>query len=439
MTNLAALAIKTLRANDLGAFIKPAAHQYPHQWNWDAAFVALGLSTFDLPRARLEVRTLLSGQWRDGMVPHILYPNGASDYFPTPDFWRSEGLPHGPAFATSGLTQPPVLASAVRALHARAHDADASFAFLREVYPKLLAWHRWLRTARDPDGTGLVAIIHPWESGTDNATRWTHPLARLIPHDVPAYARKDYRHVREDERPDAHDYERFIYLIGLFRAWRWDAAHLYRDSPFLVQDVLFNAILHRADEDLRQLAVLLGEPTEELDAWRTRTHAAFAKLWHQEDGLYYDRDLRSGYFIRESTCAAFAPLYAGIPDAVQAERLLAHLRDPRHYAPGDDSRYYLPSASKASPLYEPRRYWRGPVWIHINWLVAKGLRRYGQTEFAALLEQHSLALVSRAGFVEYYDPRDGAPLGARNFSWSAALTLDLLSNLDGKQEPHGQP
>src|SRR3989337_2310861 len=90
-----------LRGNDAGVFTKPGPRQYPHQWNWDSAVIALGLAHFDLDRALAEIRALLRGQWRDGMLPHILYPTGASDYFPDPDFWQTAESAAAPPMATS--------------------------------------------------------------------------------------------------------------------------------------------------------------------------------------------------------------------------------------------------------------------------------------------------------------------------------------------------
>lgn len=417
-----------LRDNDTGSFVKPSPKQYPHQWNWDAALIALGLATFDVTRAQAEVHKLLEGQWQDGMVPHILYHDGPSDYFPSPDFWEVHKSPNAPKIATSGLTQPPVLTTAVRMIYEQDEDKKAARRFVLEVYPKLLAWHRWFRSARDPEGTGLVAILHPWESGMDNSTRWTEALRRVPVTAVPAYQRHDQAHVAADERPVEGDYERFMALIGRYREAVWDAQVLYKTAPFCIQDTLTNAVLHRADEDLLFLAELLEEPTEELQRWLKRTRHAFdTYLWDEQTGLYYDFDLRTGRPIRENTCATFLPLYAGLADETQAERLVEHLLNPNEYAPDDYTRYLLASAAKNSPYFEPRRYWRGPVWININWLVVKGLERYGYTKVADTLKVHTLELIERGGFAEYYDPRDGMPCGAEEFSWSAALLLELLN------------
>ena len=54
---------------------------YPAQWNWDSAFIALGYSYFNLNFALKEIKTLLDGQWRDGMIPHILFHNTNTNYY----------------------------------------------------------------------------------------------------------------------------------------------------------------------------------------------------------------------------------------------------------------------------------------------------------------------------------------------------------------------
>ena len=438
------VAQRVLRLNDAGGFTKPSPRQYPHQWNWDSAFVALGLAHFDLPRACAEVQSLLRAQWRDGMVPHIIYPAGASDYFPPPEFWQTGDLPHAGEVPSSGLTQPPILATIVRALSdrwrvtsAENHNTrpqlhDPRHAFLRDMYPRLLAWHRWLHTARAADGTGLPCLIHPWESGMDNSPLWADALDRLTPANLPAFKRRDVIHVAADERPLAPDYERFVYLIDLGRRLRWEPRALLEQMPFLVQDVLFCSILHRADEDLRALALELGEETREVDAWLARTRAAFdARFWDDTRSLYYDYDVRTHAPIRVNANATFAPLFAGLASPAQAARLVAeHFDNALEYAPDGDSVFRLPSVAKNERAFSPRRYWCGPIWIQMNWIIAAGLNRYGFIAQADALVGDSLALIVQSGFREYYDPRDGSGCGATDFSWSAALALEMLARQD---------
>jgi glycogen debranching enzyme len=415
-----------LRGNDAGEFTKPSLKQYPHQWNWDSAIIALGLSYFDLPRAFSEIRSLLRGQWDDGMLPHVIYNPTLSDYFPDPAFWETGGRPITHGVHTSGITQPPLLASVLRLIH----DRQPILAFLREVYPAVLRWHRWMHTCRDADGSGLFCIIHPWESGTDDSPRWLRVMDNITPQDVPGFRRGDTIHVAETERPHDADYLRFIHLIDVFRRNHYEPKQLLAQSPFLVQDVLFNAILYRADRDLKALACILNKPTGEIDNWLGQMQANFdQRFWDEQKGLYYDFDIRSGSPIRVNTAMTFMPLYAGITDTHKATRLIEeHWHNPSEYAPDNLTRFMIPTTSKSEPLWDARRYWRGPVWILLNWMLADGLRQYDREDLAGALEHDSLEMMTRSGFREYYDPRDGSGCGATDFSWSAALAIVFSSN-----------
>jgi hypothetical protein len=416
-------AISVLRLNDTGVFTKPGPYQYPHQWNWDSALIALGLSHFDLPRAYDEIRSLLSGQWQDGMVPSVVYHSMLSDYFPTPQFWQIENSPRAPAVPTTGITQPPLLATIVRMIHSREPSPD----FVQEVYPALLRWHRWLHTDRDVDDTDLACIIHPWESGTDDSPRWLRLFEAIRPEVVPEFQRGDTRYVAATERPNRTEYERFIYLIDVFRKLDYFPAALLAHSPFLAQDVLFNAILFRADEDLRALAVEIGQSTAEVDSWINGMQNNFnARFWDEERGLYYDYDLRTGSTIRVNTISTFLPLFGGLPTKAQARRLVEeHLLNPTEYAPAGEVHHWVTTTAKTEPTWEARRYWRGPAWVITNWFLIEGLRRYGYDDLAETIRQDTLDLMEISGFREYYDPRDGSGCGSTDFSWSAALALEL--------------
>ena len=96
------------------------------------------------------------------------------------------------------------------------------------------------------------------------------------------------------------------------------------------------------------------------------------------------------------------------------------------------------SLPPADPRFEPTLYWRGPVWPILNWVLQRGLARYG---FDALAEQIRTTLVSLArdgGFWEHYDPTTRNGHGGEQFAWTAALVLDLVgSSSTNGPPPHG--
>src|SRR3954463_8881503 len=101
------LALATLERNWRDGYTVPSSRLYPFQWNWDSGFIALGHAYTHPERAIEEIRSLFRGQWRSGMLPHIVFHRPDPNYFPGADVWRTRGLPHGPAedVATSGITQ----------------------------------------------------------------------------------------------------------------------------------------------------------------------------------------------------------------------------------------------------------------------------------------------------------------------------------------------
>jgi hypothetical protein len=63
----------------------------------------------------------------------------------------------------------------------------------------------------------------------------------------------------------------------------------------------------------------------------------------------------------------------------------------------------------------------------MNWYIAQGVRLYGETELSDWIENSLIALADRRGFYEYYDPDSGRGLGEEDFSWTAALIIDLVA------------
>jgi hypothetical protein len=397
-------AAAVLDGNWLGSSTVPSRSLYPHQWSWDSAFIAIGLRHLAPARARRELSTLFSAQWPDGRVPHIVFDPGTPPeaYFPGPSFWR--------AGRTSGLVQPPVHARAALAVH----EAGPDHAFLAALYPKLVAWHEYLRVSRDAGGRGLAAIVHPWESGMDNSPAWDAPLARVTPSS--GFVRRDLQHGAAADRPSDEDYGRYVRLAAAYR----DSG--YRDfGDFVVEDPGFNAILADAELALAEIAEVLDLPSDAHREAAARIAKALQEsLW--DDGFFFARDVRTGSLIRRHTCAGLLPLL--LPDLAVAPALLATATGPRF---GLGRVHGVPSHDLTAPEFDAGRYWRGPSWCNVGWLVRHGLLRHGEHALASRLGDDHVETAVRTDFAEYVDPLTGQGHGARSFSWTAALTLDLLA------------
>lgn len=417
---------QVLKANWTGAYTRPSPGLYPHQWNWDSGFIAIGLAHYDQKRARQELTSLFDHQWPNGMLPHIVFnPNVLGHYFPEPDFWQA---PEGRL--TSGITMPPLHATACWHIYENARKGDTGKDFLNLMYPKLMALHRYLYRERDPDRSGLVYIRHPWESGLDNSPAWDEPLKqiRADKKTLPVYERKDLKHgVPADQRPGDGDYDRYVYLVDLFRRMGYREADIRKECPFMVRDVLFNSILCRANRDLLMIGDLLKQDTAEVREWVEATSSAISdRLWCAECKQFESFDAVNGRLIHSATAAGFLPLFAGAASRDQAQILFKTLDSIAFCALHQGNCFTVPNYDMTREDFDSRNYWRGPVWININWMVSKGLKRYGYTEKADAMNRDMIQLPIRFGFHEYFDSRTGKGYGSDGFSWTAALFLDLV-------------
>lgn len=432
--NLAEQAAAVLTANDRGSYTIPAENLYPHQWLWDSCFIAIGLRWTNKDRAKTELTSLLRGQWSSGMLPNMLF-NSDPQYRRDRAVWRSWVSPYSPdGVATSGITQPPMLAEAVWRVGEQLNTAERK-SWFKQMLPSLVAYHEWLYADRDPHQEGLVLQLHPWETGLDNTPPW---MAELHDHLLPTWIRV-IRSTHLDNvinlfRRDLHYVppgQRFstIEVLALFDAQRrlrrkaYDTSRILKHGLFAIEDLSFNCIFIRANAILTDIAkAVRHELPEELVENMAKSEKALETLWDEYAGTYWSRDFITHRPLKSPSIASLMPLYAGSISKERAAKLVKLLENDGKFGPA----YPVPSVPLDSPDFDPDRYWQGPSWINTNWLIIDGLKRYGFHEHAAALRETSLEMVARSGFAEYFDPNTAEPLGAHNFSWTAALTLDML-------------
>jgi len=424
-----------LKGNWTGAFTKPAPHLYPHQWNWDSGFIALGYSHFDIDKAQAELRHLFEGQWKNGMLPQIRFKKeeGGSKYFPGPDFWKTGSAEAAPNVAsTSGITMPAVHGFILWHIFTNVTDKGAMIPFMKEMFPNIKRLHQYLYQYRDPKNEGLPYIRHPWSSGTDNSPVWDRVLSAIDikKFDLPTYERKDLQNKKAaSHRPTDDDYDRYVYLVDLFRRHNYDEAALQEQCPFQVQDPLFIGILNYSNECMIKIAEVIGEDPAPFENWYYSTNQGLnSKLWNRDSGRYDAYDLFNETVLENFSCNSYIPLLCGAPEAFESQALVDNLFDLKIK---NTDHYLCPSFDLDQPGSNPEKYWRGPVWININWMLYLGLLRYDFHKEAEILRDNSIELIDKFGFHEYFDARKNIQengYGTDNFSWSAALYLELKNS-----------
>lgn len=433
---LLAAAQKVLETNDRGNYTMPAGELYPHQWLWDSCFTAIGLRHLDVERAKIELLSLLNGQWHNGMLPNIIFRD-ENRYRTEREVWRSQINPYAPDdVSTSGITQPPMLAEAVVRVGEKLSWPERR-QWYRMVWPGLLAYHQWLYAERDPHDEGLILLVHPWEAGLDNTPPWT---AELREHLLPAWIRvlkklhllglinlfrRDGKHVPLDERFSTLDILALFDVQRRLRRKAYDIDKILDHSLFAIEDLNFNCMLIRANEHLADIAKSIREPLpEELEVHMKKTRKALEQLWDPYSSEYYSRDFVTHKLLKEPSVATLLPLYAGCISQERAKQLVAQLENEHTFGPA----FPVPSVPLNSPWFHAKRYWQGPTWVNMNWLIIDGLERYGFKDHAAALRESTIEMTARSGFAEYFDPQTGEPAGSIDFSWTAALIIDLLQH-----------
>ena len=416
MPNRLEEAKKILLGNRKNGYTLPTNNKlYPAQWNWDSAFIALGYSHFNLDFSITEIETLLDGQWDDGMVPHILFHEKDTSYFPNHTTWKC-----GKNIPSSGITQPPVLATILKKIIENNQLNDDQNSRILKILIKIKKYHEWFIKFRDPNKTGLVSILHPWESGYDNSPIWDEPMSNILVDKELNYQRRDLEVSNSDERPIKKDYDRYVTIRDQFRDVNYDPNKLYELSIFNVVDVGFNSLFLKANKDLVKLLKKFKLNYDELDFFISKSESEIIKLYNYDSDEFVSKDLNTNKDILIPSITNYFILTADLKNDKLNKKIINNLKNHNL-----NEKYIFSTIKTDHQTFEEKRYWRGPVWINCNWLIYEGIKNKDK-EYSIKIKNETISLIENKGFHEYYSCNDGSVMGANNFSWSAALYLDLV-------------
>jgi hypothetical protein len=353
------------------AYSEPSPGRYPWQWYWDSCFAAIVWRRFEPARARLELESLLAAQRPDGFIGHTIFW-GRPVSLGRLAFYN---VASRNSFQTETI-QPPLLAWAWRIA-----VGDPA------LEPRIGAQMDWLAANRDLEGDGLLWIVQPDESGLDASPKFE-----------PVWGWRSNAKLG------------FPLLVGRNRRVGFDARRIRERGWPVLCETLVNTMWSLSLQ-------ALGRPSA--------TPALVERLWDERRGLFLDEAQPGGARPGVVTWAALAPLaLPDLPEAIGRRMVEEHLLNEAEFL----TPVAPPSVAASEPSYEPsgghgpiRRYWRGPTWVNSAWMVWLGMRRLGYEQEAARLVEGLIAAVAREGLREYYDPRSGKGLGAKDFAWSALI------------------
>ena len=418
MTDLQNKAKNIIKNNSRGNFTIPCDTLYPFQWNWDSAFCALGIYTYNKDRALQEINSLFNGQWENGMIPQIIFHKNNTTYFPGPEIWESNTTP-----ASSCISQPPVLATIIwYMITLGLHDKD----ILNTYFDKVMNYHKWFVENRDPYSKGLLSIIHPWESGRDNSPDWDDAINSISVDNSIYLERKDDEHIDKEQRPTDDDYNRYMQIVYKCKEFNWDNKKIYDEGLFNVCDPGIQFIFIRACKDLYKIAVHLNktEHYSTLEKWIDLYSYNSDKLWNKNVNAYSSLNIKTGELHSCISCASMLYAYADIGSKEQRNFMIQHSKRIL-YA----TKYGFPSYDPHQKRFNKKKYWRSTIWCIINFMLTIGFISASEIELATKIKKNTIEMIDKNGFFEYFDPYKGVGYGGNNFSWTAAVYLIFKNNL----------
>ena len=144
-------------------------------------------------------------------------------------------------------------------------------------------------------------------------------------------------------------------------------------------------------------------------------------MWNDNVKAFTAWDRRSEQFSDAITSASMLSLYAGAGSSKQQKYTIEHCERILK-----DCNFGFPSLDPNHNGFEGKRYWRGPIWSIMNYLIALGLDEVGEDQLAKKIRTDTINLTEKQGMAEYFDPHSGIGLGGKDFSWTAAIYLEFL-------------
>ena len=247
---------------------------------------------------------------------------------------------------------------------------------------------------------------------------WDEALKKVSPKKN-VFERKDNKTVPKEQRPTQWDYERYISILERMRSVNYDSHKYDAICEMSIIDAGFNAIVQTGNKALLSLVDSYGNKTQkqQLQQWSSETQQAFDFLWDDDMAIYVDYNCITKIHIKEEISGTMLPLLARIIGKDQQK----YKQTLQQWIKQD-----MPSLSIHSAKFDPIRYWRGPSWTIVNFMIFCACKLHSWEEEAEEIKHRSLAQIVASDFYENFEPLTRKGYGGKYFSWTAASFLFCL-------------
>ena len=419
----------------------PSRTLYPHQWNWDSAFIAMGRSwvrrAAGAAGAAVAVPGPVVGRAR---AAHRVQPvGGGGGVLPGAGVLAVVAAVGGGAAGRGDLGHHPAAApcrgprsrcTGTRATSTRRSRSCAGST--RASSPSTTT----SRAAGGPaDARCRCSCTRGSRASTTRRPGTATSRSMVIPEGaIPPYVRHDLDHANPADRPTNAAYDQFVFLAARYRDSGYDDDQLLDQVPFLVAGTAVQRdppVVHpRAGGDRRDRRAGSGAPPRvratdpRRDAVRTcgtrRRTGSGRSTWSATSGASRTRSSRSRRCWTR-TCRRPSWTRSWPTSARRASTRTGRTATWRRRSTSRP-RASTSGATGAGPSGST------PTGC-CGWASASTARTPRPTQIL----RSSLRLVDRGGFHEYFDPFGGAAFGTDGFGWTAALTLDVIERHRGAE------
>nr|XP_009858246.1 mannosyl-oligosaccharide glucosidase-like [Ciona intestinalis] len=406
----------------------PSRSFFPRGFLWDEGFHQLLISKWDRTISEEIIEHWLNLLNKDGWIPReqILGEEARSK------------VPAEFVVQQNKNANPPTLFLAIESIlkgfnkdEINEHDTR----FLKKIFPRLEVWYKWFNTTQ----VGTAPFSYRWrgrKEGTDDELNPKTLTSGLDDYPRSSHPSQDERHIdlRCWMAVASGTMAKIAKVVDPDSAPKFEATHKLLTNHRIMNELHWSAEMGLfSDYGNHSDRVYLTRKTFQPAQPNQRPYTKMVRIEKQKPKLRFTDTF--GY-------VSLFPFLLQIlkPDSQQLTQILEDLsaRDLLW------TEYGLRSLSKRDPLYMKRNtehdppYWRGAVWINMNYLAVRALKRYSQpgsrnSEKAAKLYQELRSNLvnniyneyARSGYVwESYNDMTGKGQGTHPFTgWSALVVL----------------